>query len=62
MRIVFDNTLIREKYPFPLDSQYWFLEWLGFEPLRKNTIQLMKLLQKQHKIWIYTSSMRGLIL
>ena len=66
MRIAFDldNTLIRDKYPFPLEpqSQRWFLRLLGFEPLRKNTFQLMKLLQQQdHKIWIYTSSRRDLV-
>ncbi len=65
MRIAFDldNTLIRDQYPFPLEpqSQRWFFRVLGFEPLRKNTFQLMKLLQQQnHKIWIYTSSKRDL--
>jgi hypothetical protein len=63
MRIAFDldNTLIRDQYPFPLEpeSQRWLLRLFGFEPLRKNTIQLMKSLQQSgDEIWIYTSSKR----
>jgi len=63
MRIAFDldNTLIRDQHPFPLEpeSNKWFFKLLGFEPLRKNTIELMNLLQQQdHEIWIYTASCR----
>lgn len=66
MRIAFDldNTLIRDQYPFPLEvqSNRWFFKLLGFEPLRKNTIQLMRLLQqKGYEIWIYTASLRDLV-
>ena len=64
MRIAFDldNTLIRDQYPFPLEPQHWLVKLLRFEQLRIHTIQLMQLLQKQeHKIWIYTSSMRNLV-
>jgi hypothetical protein len=63
MRIAFDldNTLIRDQYPFELEptSNKWFFKLFGFEPLRKNTIELMNLLQQQgHEIWIYTASGR----
>lgn len=65
MRIAFDldNTLIRDRYPFPLDpqSEKWFLRLLGFDALREHTIELMQYLQQQgNEIWIYTSSKRDL--
>jgi hypothetical protein len=65
MRIAFDldNTLIRDIFPFPLEPppQNKILRLLlGYERLRKNTIQLMELLQQNdHEIWIYTSSLRS---
>jgi hypothetical protein len=66
MRIAFDldNTLIRDQHPFPLEpeSNKWFFKLLGFEPLRKNTIELMNMLQQSgNEIWIYTASLRDLV-
>lgn len=66
-RIAFDldDTLLSPNNEFEYEHfpPVWFIKLLGFEPLRKPTIQLFRDLRKQAyqgktELWVYTSSFR----
>lgn len=64
MRIAFDldDTLIPCRYVFPVEKpkRSFFARFLGYEPLRQGTRELVNFCRQQHcQVWVYTTSYRS---
>lgn len=55
-----DNTLIPYSDEFEVEYVPAIFKYMGIEPIRKGTIELIKQLQKaNHEFWIYSTSYRS---
>lgn len=56
-----DNTLIPFNDEFEIENFNYFSNLIGVEKIRKGTISLFQILEKDgHQIWIYTTSNRSI--